>query len=525
MSWCAEPEFFGGLVEEIILRESYQVPSIQALKENIRQARKAGAGRIAQVLSCPTGSGKTTMAAYLLRECWQKEKRGIFVVDRNALLAQTSRTLDKYGIPHGVIGGKHPRYRPTELIQVVSIHTVAKRGWPEGELIVVDECHIRIATTIKKIERRDAEVIGLTATPFAKGMGKLYSHLVNVTTGNKLTAEGYLVPFKVWAAKEPNMDGAKVTAGEWSDETARERTMPIVGDVVKEYQEKGDSKKAVCFAVDTIHCEELQRQFLNAGISARLYTYHEADEEKEDVLREFAKPDSSIRILISVAALSRGFDCPDVEVLLMCRPLRKSFTEFVQVLGRVLRPSPETGKRFAKILDLAGNFLRHYPALLEFMEDGAQSLDDGKPKPKKPAITEEKKPRKCSRCGYLPLVGTCCPACGHMMAVKSAVKHEQGSLGEFDGAAVVKYDREMKRQLFAELSYIQADRRYAHGWIAHKYRAITKVWPTGMADVLPVRPSDATLALVLRMHRAGAKTRSRSILAQSKAVLAADLFG
>lgn len=518
MSFVSEPCFWGGPTEEIILRESYQVPSIQAVRENIRQKHQA------QILSCPTGSGKTTMASFILRECWQKNRRGIFVVDRNALIKQTSRTFDKFGIPHGIVQSGHPRYIPGEMIQLASIHTLARRGWPEAELLIFDEAHVRYAAETKKIERKDAKVIGLTATPFTRGLGRLYSAMVNVTTGNKLTKEGYMVPFKVWAAKEPDMAGAKTMAGEWTDDAARERSMPIVGDAVKEYQEKGEDKKAVCFAVDTIHCEEIQRQFLNAGIRAELYTYKNEAEEKEDTLREFEKPDSSIRVLISVAALSRGFDAPDVEVLLMCRPLRKSFMEFCQVLGRVLRPSP--GKEYAKVLDLAGNFMRHYPALLEFFEDGPPPLDDGKPKPAKPALTEEKKPRKCKRCGFLPIMGTCCSACGYMMPSRPAVKHEDGSLSTFDGAAVVKMDREAKRLLYAELSYIQSERRYAHGWIAHKYRSITKVWPTGMADVLPLRPSMATLALVLQMHRAGAKSRPKpvaGILAQPLA--GADLFG
>lgn len=515
-----EPEFFGGDVQDIELRH-YQSESIEVLRANVRNARRENAGHIAQVLSCATGSGKTIMGAYLLRECWQNLKSGIFVVDRTNLLNQTSVVFQKFGIPHGVIGGKHPRYRPSELIQIASVHTIAKRGWPKGELIVVDECHIGSITTRKKLERKDAEVIGLTATPFARGMGKIYSSIVNVTTTNELTKEGFLCPFKVWAAKEPDMKGVPTgNFGEWKDAETSKRAVKIVGDVVREYQDKGDNGKAIAFGVDVAHCEEMARQFLGAGIQARLYTYHTSDEEREYLIGEhgeFRKPDSIVRVLISVAALSRGFDVPDVSVIIMCRPLRTSFMEFLQVIGRGLRAYP--GKTHVRILDLAGNFARHYPAMVEFYEEGCHSLDDGKPKPKRPIeIPEAKKPRICPKCKYLPVIGQTCPACGYIYPPNKSVLHEAGKLDQFDGATVLKYDRAAKTQLYAELSWIQIDRRYKKGWTGHKYRGITGVWPTGMMGVIPTRPTAATIAAVDRISPKRPSKPTGAILDASRAI-------
>ncbi len=423
--------------EEIILRESYQVPSIEALRDNFRKGVKA------QILASMVGSGKTIMAAYLLRECWQKERKAMFVVDRNSLLGQTSAVLDRYGIPHGIIQGGNPRYCPDEFIQVAMMQTLARRGWPSADLIVVDECHILFKTAKDKITRKDCKIIGLTATPFTRGLGKYYEALVNVTTGNKLTAEGFLVPFKVWAPKEPDMRGAKVVAGEWTDEEASKRSVKIVGDVVAEYQARASYRKAICFGVDVAHCEEIQRQFLSAGINAQLYTYLTPPEERDNLIGEhgeFRKADSAVRVLISVAALSRGFDVPDVGCIIMCRPLKASFAEFIQVLGRGLRAHPE--KKDCYILDLAGNFMRHYPAMVEFFEEGAQTLDDGKPKPPKPSVPAEKKPRKCPKCKAVFGAGAYCPACGYLFLPKVSVKHEDGGLSEFDGEHVLKLDGE-----------------------------------------------------------------------------------
>lgn len=483
MTFIAEPEFFTTEAEEIELR-AYQHACIEELRTNFRN------GIDAQVLASMVGSGKTVMGAFLLRECWRKGKRGMFVVDRISLLSQTSAVFDRYGIPHGVIQSGNARYKPGELIQVASVQTLARRGWPDVDLAILDEIHCIYTTHKKYLERTTAKVIGLTATPFTKGMGKLFGGIVNVTTGNKLTEEGFLVPFKVWAAKEPDMTGAKVVAGEWTDEAASERATKIIGDVVAEYQKHGEGGKAIVFGVDVAHCEELQRQALSAGIKAELYTYHTPDEARDYMLREFRRPDSEIRWLISVAALSRGFDVPDVSVIIMCRPLKASFSEFVQILGRGLRSHPS--KTFCKILDLAGNFLRHYPRLMEFMADGVNELDDGKPKPKGVSKPREKTPKKCPKCGFLPCIQWC-KACGFIFPPKNSAEHEEGELLEFEGERVVQWDREAKRALYGELRYIQSMKGKSDSWFLAQYKSFTGVWPRNMDDVTPIRPSRATL--------------------------------
>lgn len=511
-----ESEFSFYDAEEIVLRQ-YQSESIDALRKNFEDRETKS-----QILASMVGSGKTICGAFLLRECLQKGHPGIFVVDRLNLLDQTSAVFDRYGIGHGVVQSGHARYRPEELIQVASIQTLARRGWPRADLIVADEVHVVYKTMVDKIAKKDARIVGLTATPFTRGLGRHYQKLVNVTTGNKLTKEGFLVPFKVWAAAEPDMTGAEVVAGEWTDEEASKRAVKIIGDVVKEYKTHGCDQKTIAFGVDVAHCEAMQIQFLAAGVNAQLYTYRTSDDERDMILREFRKPDSAIRILISVAALSRGFDVPDVGCLIMARPLKSSFAEFIQTLGRLLRAFP--GKEFGIVLDLAGNFMRHYPAMVEFFEEGAQTLDDGKPKPNKPAIAAEKKPRKCSRCKYLPVLGECCPACGHIMKRISSVKHEEGSLGAFDGSKVLKLDRESKCTLFAELRFIGMDEGYKPGWAAWKYRAITGVWPNapGLRDVAPQPPRRETLAAVTLLSRQ--KPVARRIEPAQASPLELDLF-
>src|SRR5690606_19566577 len=174
-------------------------------------------------------------------------------------------------------------------------------------------------TTTKRIAARDCVTIGLTATPFTKGLGRHYDAVVTVRTLNQLTKDGYLAPFDAYAASEPDMTGAKTVAGEWTDAEAEKRAMPIIGDAVAEYLEEANGEQVIAFGVKVAHGQELQCQCRAAGGTCALYTYHTGDEERAERVREFRKPDSYLRGLISVGALPKGFDVPSVDCIIMCR--------------------------------------------------------------------------------------------------------------------------------------------------------------------------------------------------------------
>jgi DNA repair protein RadD len=479
----------------IILRD-YQSESINGLRANIR------AGFKNQILSASTGAGKTVIASYLLNEVKNKGKSAVFVANRIALINQTSEMLDKYGIEHGVIQSKHPRFQPWQKIQIASSQTLARRQWPEADLIIVDEAHGMDKTVIDRIDARDGLVIGLTATPFTKGMGKHYDAIVSVTTTNKLIADGHLVSFRVFAASEPDMTGAKVVAGEWAENEAAERSMPIVGDCVSEYLKHANGKKFIAFGCNVAHCEELQRQFLAAGVQTELYTYRTDDEARAAMVTEFRKPDSYIRGLVSVSALSKGFDVPDVECIIMARPLKSSLAEHIQILGRGLRTHP--GKTECIVLDHAGNTVRFWDDMHEFFEVGAVELDDGKKKPKKPAKKKPREAVKCPQCKCVHAAAPSCPECGHEYPKKSSqIMHGAGELTELGAGKISKQD---KQQFYSELLSIQDERGYSAGWSGWMFKSKFGHWPDGLMREA-IQPSAKTVSYVRSRNIAFAKSK------------------
>lgn len=408
---------------KVALRD-YQLDAVQKARDAIR----SGAKNI--LIVAPTGSGKTIIGSHLIDESVAKGKRSAFVIDRLSLLGQTSETFDRYGIDHGIIQGGHWRFKPSLPVQICSIQTVAKRQWPEAQLIIVDEAHTVTDTVKKRITPRDTITIGLTATPFTKGLGALYDAVVNVTTTNRLIEQGFLANYRIFSCTEPDMDGVKVVAGEYEEKETSKRALQVVGDVVKEYLEKGEDRKFICSAVDTSHVYELQRQFLAAGINCAAYTYKEREEDRDDILKEYRRSDSSIRGLITVTAASKGFDCPDIGCVIMARPLRNSLAEHIQFFGRGLRTAD--GKDYCLVLDHSGNSARFWKQWNDFFENGVTELDDGKKKekPKAKEKDEEKEMVKCPQCRAMHMPRPSCPSCGHEYPRKKAIEHVPGNLKE-----------------------------------------------------------------------------------------------
>lgn len=412
---------------------SEEFPTPRECQVRARDELRAGyaEGHRCQLLMMPTGSGKTITALWIIREAMAKARRAIFVADRTVLIGQTSATADRYGLTdHGIIQAQHWRTNLSRPFQIASAQTLARRDWPEADLIIVDECHTQLKAWTEHIPTTKAAVIGLSATPFSAGLGKLFTNLVNAATMHELTEQGILVPMRVFRGVSADMRGAETSGGEWTERAAEERGLQIVGDVVQEWLKHGENRKTICFASTIRHCEELCREFNEGGIGAAVFTSETSSDEREKLATEFKKPDSVIRILISVAALAKGFDQPDVGCVILARPLRKSLSEVIQMVGRGLRSSPETFKSDCLILDHAQNMDRFAEDFEDIYFNGLDKLDAGEKLDQKIRRDEDNpEPKPCPNCGSSPFFKRC-RSCGFEIVAPALVEQIAGELQE-----------------------------------------------------------------------------------------------
>jgi superfamily II DNA or RNA helicase len=383
------------------------------------------------MIMAPTGAGKTYLGLRICNEAMQRGKRAVFMCDRTTLINQTSEAADGYGLKdHGVIQANHWRRQPDQLLQIASAQTIAKRGyWPQLDVLVVDEAHTQLKVWTDYAVQSQAAVIGLSATPFSVGLGKIFTNLINATTMHDLTQSGVLVPMRIFSCTKPDMRGAATIGGEWTDRAAEQRGMDIVGDVVNEWLNLAQNRKTIVFGATIKHCEELAQQFINQGVMAAVFTSETTAKEREALLEDYRRPDSFIRVLISVEALAKGFDVPDVGCVCDARPLRKSLSTAIQMWGRGLRSSPDTGKKDCFLLDFSGNIIRFAEDFTEVFFNGLESLDSGDKLDKKIRTDDEVELKGCPKCGYKPFHKRCM-ACGFEKVSQSTSAALPGQMQE-----------------------------------------------------------------------------------------------
>jgi superfamily II DNA or RNA helicase len=486
------------MAKDLILRD-YQELSITKLAMSIKQ------GLHRPVLMMPTGSGKTSVAAMLAKRAVKKGNRVWFTVDNLELVDQTVSAFQLVGLDVSVIQGIHELTDYRKSVQVITNQTLIRR-WrvfdqhPEWlpDLIIHDECHVMYKAHHQiHMMMPDKPVIGLSATPFANNMGKLYNNMVVGHTTQELIDEGYLCDFDAFAPFTPDMAGVKTKNGDFDpgESVNKVNQKEIVGNVVTEWKKHAAGRKTIVFACNIAHSEQICMEYRSAGINAVHLDGYTDKEERKEIVGRFRE--GQIDVLCSVMVLTKGFDAPIASCAVLAAPT-KSLMKYIQQVGRVLRPHDSHDK--ALILDHAGNIER-----LGFPTDELpQYLDNGDKAERKARKKEEKKeklPVPCPACKYLTATFPC-PSCGFVPQKVSTVEEKEGELRKIE-----KADMETKRKWLSMFLGYAREKGYSDGWAAHKYREKFGVWPAKKSNAHPIKPDKEVKGYITYLNIKFAKSQ------------------
>lgn len=487
-----------------------QIPLIPAIYEAVRQGHK----RI--IVQMPTGGGKTVVAAHLMDRSAKKGKRPIFVAPAIALVEQTLKSFEDQGILDiGIIQAKHERTDWTCRVQIASRDTLIRRTLPEVDFAIIDEAHEQREAMNSILDGeawKDKIVIGLSATPWSKGLGLHWSKLIVGATIREMIEDGHptgLCPFKLWGpddSMEPSSKGIKIVGGEFHESAAAGvMNQPrLVGDAVEAWLRRRQAgehcgDRTFLYGVNRAHAKSLMEKFRAEGVSCGYIDGESPSEERKRTFTRYRSGED--KVLANVGVLITGVD-EDVRSIIDCA-MRASEINWVQAFGRGLRLAD--GKDYLRHYDHGGNW--HRLGLPTWIHH--ETLDMRKPGDKGEAYEDEKavpKPRKCKKCHcVIPPRTKACPACGDVCATLNTIEYEAGELvliGSDDPLPKKKKAKKPeatmddKQAFYSGLLYLARERGRADGFAAHRYREHFGVWP----NQLNKRPAPPSLE-VLRFDK------------------------
>lgn len=448
----------------------HQVDAINQIKLSL------GLGLKRVVLQAPTGFGKTLTTAKIIESALAKNNRVMFTVPRKDLVDQAIEEFEREGITHiGVMQGDHPRVDLSAPVQVATLQTLNHRRKlieKPYELVIIDECHERFAVVPELMrEWSTSFFIGLSATPWAEGLGEYWQRLIAAANIAQLIEWKYLSQFTAYAPDVPDTSKVRIKAGEFHEQDLAEimGEAKIVGNVVHTWLEKGENRPTLVFCVNRAHAAQLQAEFLAQGVNAGYIDCNTPKLERQKLARLFRS--GEVRVACSVRTLTTGIDWP-VSCIVDAQPTKSEMLH-VQKIGRGLRINP--GTEDCLILDHAGNSLR-LGLVTDIHHD---DFPAGKKGEKSERERKEKLPKECSNCGVL-YTGVKCPSCGHERR-PPVEKAAEGDLVEITGKQ--RQYTQADKQAFWSMALWLDDQRGRQGKLAKGlYKGKFGVWPRGLHD-------------------------------------------
>ena len=305
-----------------------------------------------QLVSLPTGAGKTVLAAHIAK----RFDRVLFLAHRQELIEQTARTMgivDPERTQGRIEQGTHDLGSQFTIAMLPTVYRRLERIPPDSfDCVIVDESHHACSRTWREVldHFQPRLRLGLTATPErldGLALSNLFSEISYSMTLADAVAENYLVPpSAIQCLTSVNISAVHTRGGD----LAEDELAALVDDparnafIASKYLEHCAGRRAIAFAVNIAHAQNLVEAFRAVGVSAEWVSG--ADPHRADKLARFAA--GEFQILANCQILTEGYDDKSVDAILLCRPT-KSRSLFCQMLGRGLRLNP--GKENCRVLD------------------------------------------------------------------------------------------------------------------------------------------------------------------------------
>lgn len=334
----------------------------------------------------PTGCGKTIVFAKITEDCVSHGDRVLILAHRGELLDQAADKIAKAtGLGCATEKAEQSCLGSWFRITVGSVQSMMRETrlsrFPEDyfNTIIIDEAHHCISESYQRVLKHfpDAKVLGVTATPDRgdmKNLGQVFDSLAYEYTLPKAIKEGYLSSIKaVTIPLQVDLTGVGVQSGDFKAGDLGTALDPYLERIAEEMEKYCREKKTVVF-LPLVKTSQKFRDILN-GHGFRAAEVNGESSDRAEILEDYAA--GKYNVLCNSMLLTEGWDCPDVDCIVVLRPT-KVRSLYCQMVGRGTRLAP--GKDHLLLLDFLWHTERHelcHPAhLICESEEIAQKMTE-----------------------------------------------------------------------------------------------------------------------------------------------------
>lgn len=327
----------------------------------------------------PTGAGKSLVIADLAHKLNQPV---LIVQPSREILFQNMGKMATYVSPSeiGVYSAGAGR-KDLGFFTFATIQSIYKKPqeFEHFRQVIIDECHAvnpknldgMFTSFLKRIGQ--PKVTGFTATPYRldqmyirDDFGGLETHtttklinrikqrfwhrIVFNIDNAELVKQGFLVPLKYMDKSviqheeiPTNITKSDFNLAAFEQKIADKETEIL--EAVFFAEELGKSVLVFCSSVD-----QAQR-FCALVPGSKVVTAKTKPKDRAAIIEGFRK--GEIHTVFNVGVLTTGFDHPALDCIVLLRPTM-SIGLYYQMLGRGVRTSEETGKKFCRVIDMTG---------------------------------------------------------------------------------------------------------------------------------------------------------------------------
>lgn len=327
----------------------------------------------AGVVNLPTGAGKSIVIAQAVADTLAHDGRVLNAIHNGDLVRQNGAAIERLiGQPVGIVSASVGRKDWAKSAVVCSVGSAFRYAASAGKFdrVIIDECHLvnsdpktmygQLLSGIRQANP-DVQLIGLSATPWRMdgplvGTGVFEDEIYSAGTPDafaRLLGNEYLSPLVSGPVSVIDMDGVKLAAnGDYSEDAASHRIEPLLPRLVPRMLKDSEGRRKGIVFAPTVRCAKMIVELLKQyGETCAIVTGETPKGERKDLIDAFRNR-NAFRWMVSVSALTTGFDVPDIDVLACFRPT-KSSALWVQILGRGTRIHPD--KIDCLVLDYTDN--------------------------------------------------------------------------------------------------------------------------------------------------------------------------